>query len=233
MHYVHFTHCIMIYKRHTFRRSAFYFASAVLTYRILIVNFTNSEKHFHKSLQNSSSLTRLEKPTTTDVKSTENSVHNTERILNISTLQLSGQQNNLKNFCPSWDVDFSRKLKPLIDLDRTKFLTPVLTYGPNNQLRGFRETVWLAIKLNRSIVVPPFFKHDRTDGMKKQAGIIPPVHRIDIEKLGRLVPVVSSEMMSNLCDKPGKFDVFFNTRRKFCSSNKMSRINNLTSWMKM
>lgn len=36
---------------------------------------------------------------------------------------------------------------------------PVLPYGPNNQLRGFRETIILAIKLNRTVVMPPFYKH--------------------------------------------------------------------------
>ena len=34
----------------------------------------------------------------------------------------------------------------------------VLTYGPNNQLRGFRESIFIAEMLNRTIVVPPFFK---------------------------------------------------------------------------
>ena len=44
-------------------------------------------------------------------------------------------------------------------LDPNKFIMPVLPYGPNNQLRGFRETIILAIKLNRTVVMPPFYKH--------------------------------------------------------------------------
>ena len=34
-------------------------------------------------------------------------------------------------------------------------------------LRGFRETIFLAIKLNRTIVPPPFYKHGRTDESQK------------------------------------------------------------------
>ena len=42
--------------------------------------------------------------------------------------------------CPAWypDWDELEKIKPKIVLDPTKFLIPILTYGPNNQLRGFR-----------------------------------------------------------------------------------------------
>jgi hypothetical protein len=42
--------------------------------------------------------------------------------------------------CPAWypDWDSIDELRPKIVLDKQKFLIPVLTYGPNNQLRGFR-----------------------------------------------------------------------------------------------
>ena len=33
---------------------------------------------------------------------------------------------------------------PIMPLDPNKFIMPVLPYGPNNQLRGFRETMILA-----------------------------------------------------------------------------------------
>ena len=49
--------------------------------------------------------------------------------------------------------------QPITPLNPSKFLMPVLPYGPNNQLRGFRETIILAIKLNRTVVMPPFYKH--------------------------------------------------------------------------
>ena len=40
-----------------------------------------------------------------------------------------------------------------------KFLIPFLNWGPNNQLRGLQESLILAIKLNRTLCVPFFFKH--------------------------------------------------------------------------
>ena len=40
-----------------------------------------------------------------------------------------------------------------------KFLLGIFPYGPNNQLRGFRDTITLAIKLNRTVVLPKFFMH--------------------------------------------------------------------------
>lgn len=45
--------------------------------------------------------------------------------------------------CPAWYPDWDRldTVKRKITLDSTKFIVPVLTYGPNNQLRGFRYVV--------------------------------------------------------------------------------------------
>jgi len=42
--------------------------------------------------------------------------------------------------CPEWYPDWDRldQIKPKIRLDPTRFVIPILTYGPNNQLRGFR-----------------------------------------------------------------------------------------------
>ena len=43
--------------------------------------------------------------------------------------------------CPSWKPDWGAlsKIKSSISLDPNRFLIPVLTYGPNNQLRyGFK-----------------------------------------------------------------------------------------------
>ena len=41
----------------------------------------------------------------------------------------------------------------------SKLLFPFLPFGPNNQFRGFRDALVLARWLNRTLVVPPFFKH--------------------------------------------------------------------------
>ena len=49
-----------------------------------------------------------------------------------------------------------------INLRRSKYLLPILFGGPNNQLIGLRESVYIAIQLNRTLVLPLFRKH-RTD----------------------------------------------------------------------
>ncbi|CBY40840.1 unnamed protein product, partial [Oikopleura dioica] len=93
--------------------------------------------------------------------------------------------------CPKWYPDWSAlaELQPRIKLDPNKILTPLLTYGPNNQQRGFRETVFLAVKLNRTIVPPGFFKHstDKDEESESHAHIIAPWHRFDISALATMI----------------------------------------------
>jgi len=36
---------------------------------------------------------------------------------------------------------------------------PVLIWGPMNQVEGLRETIALAIRLNRTVVIPPMYRH--------------------------------------------------------------------------
>ena len=62
--------------------------------------------------------------------------------------------------CPNLDAhDFSEEIEPIYKLDPEKFLVPVLFFGPNNQIHGLREAIVLAVKLNRTLALPPFHKH--------------------------------------------------------------------------
>ena len=67
-------------------------------------------------------------------------------------------------------VDWKTVANPKYATDPGKFLIPVFTYGPNNQLHGFREAIFMAIKLNRTIIAPPFFKHSRNDVTASEDG---------------------------------------------------------------
>ena len=49
----------------------------------------------------------------------------------------------------------------LDSLKNARLLLPLLPYGPNNQYRGFKESIWAAKFLNRTLVLPPFFNHYR------------------------------------------------------------------------
>ena len=84
----------------------------------------------------------------------------------------------------SWNIQYAA-----YSMQHTVFLSllTVLTYGPNNQLRGFRESIFIAEMLNRTIVVPPFFKHDRTDKTIQDNGnLVNPWDRIDFESLSKI-----------------------------------------------
>ena len=48
-------------------------------------------------------------------------------------------------YCPSFDVDWSKEIHAKYKLRKDYFLTPVFTYGPNNQLRAFRESIILGL----------------------------------------------------------------------------------------
>ena len=53
--------------------------------------------------------------------------------------------------CSMWKFPehFEATYDPLIKLDRDLFLYPGLVGGPNNQIRGFYQSIYLAIRLNR------------------------------------------------------------------------------------
>jgi len=100
----------------------------------------------------------------------------------------ASQRRQAANKCP---VQFPAPLEPrhapLIRLRSNYFIYATLGSGPNNQLISFRETIFLAIRLNRTVVMPWFRKHE-TEGR----GSIDPRHRIDISKLQKFIPIVSS-----------------------------------------
>lgn len=60
------------------------------------------------------------------------------------------------------DTDYIPSLlvnNPEIKLNSRGYLLPYLVWGPNNQLVGAIESVFVAIKLNRTFVLPRFMKH--------------------------------------------------------------------------
>jgi len=110
-----------------------------------------------------------------------------------------------------------------------KYLIPVLPYGPNNQLRGFRETMILAIKLNRTVVMPPFYKH-RSDPSPGEISY--PWRKIDEDELRRFISVASPEEFRQNCHD--KFDVSFTAREDSGeAAGKLKRLELLEHFTKM
>ncbi|CAG5104209.1 Oidioi.mRNA.OKI2018_I69.chr1.g1144.t1.cds [Oikopleura dioica] len=83
-----------------------------------------------------------------------------------------------------------------------KFLTTVLMNGPNNQLVGLRETIFMAIKLNRSYILPKFFKHDHADptSVKDPYAEVSPSFRISPSKMKGLINVHPFSDIPDVCE---------------------------------
>ncbi|CAG5109954.1 Oidioi.mRNA.OKI2018_I69.chr2.g4420.t1.cds [Oikopleura dioica] len=101
-----------------------------------------------------------------------------------------------------------------------KFLTSVLMNGPNNQLLGLRETMFIAIKLKRSYIMPKFFKHDRADptAVHEYLEEVEPNERVSILKMRRLMNTKPLESVPDICEN-GEFSVFYQLARKGGSQN--------------
>nr|CAB3262505.1 uncharacterized protein LOC100180089 [Phallusia mammillata] len=94
---------------------------------------------------------------------------------------------------------------PIIKLNPHKFILPVLYNGPTNQLIGLRDTVYLAILLNRTVIIPEFHKHltDTSGQFQAVDGSL----RVDIPALSALVSVIPHSAILDHCKN--HFDVAF------------------------
>uniref|UniRef100_H2YAJ9 GDP-fucose protein O-fucosyltransferase 2 n=1 Tax=Ciona savignyi TaxID=51511 RepID=H2YAJ9_CIOSA len=95
--------------------------------------------------------------------------------------------------------------KPRFKTNPRKFILPWLYNGPNNQLMGLRQAVFVAIYLNRTLVIPVFQKHfnDKTGGMQ----YIDSNHRFDVPSLQSLIPIITIDEFKRHCGN--RIDVVF------------------------
>jgi len=132
------------------------------------------------------------------------------------TIALPNTKRNTSARCPlPWDSRLTETLTspaPRYSLDPDRYLLPVLTNGPNNQVIGLHESIFLAIHLNRTLVIPSFHKH-RTDGQvtdsSKRNTTIHPGHRVNWKRLSRLIPIVTLDEFHENCESGQK--VIFKT----------------------
>lgn len=126
------------------------------------------------------------------------------------------------------------KIDPEIKLRNSHFLVNVSPFGPNNQFRGFRDTVLLAIYLNRTIVLPPWFKHGTDPSYDKffeHRNLQNSSERLDVETLANFVSVITFEDFSEKC-RDGFGAIFFardpcpgGTYKQLKMYEKISKIN--------
>ncbi|CBY08169.1 unnamed protein product [Oikopleura dioica] len=86
-------------------------------------------------------------------------------------------------------------------------LIPMLVWGPNNQLQGFRESVYIAKALNRSIAAPLFFPNWNNKGLPRT---LEAPMRLNLKSLTEIMSVINPAEVSNLCD--GSVTAIFKTR---------------------
>jgi hypothetical protein len=82
-------------------------------------------------------------------------------------------------------------IEPKYKLNPKLFITPVYIWGPSSQLQGLRESIGVAIRLNRTLLLPPFLTHqsDPRGGDKP----VPVDIRLDIPELRKLLSIGFTE----------------------------------------
>nr|XP_018670283.1 uncharacterized protein LOC108950060 [Ciona intestinalis] len=105
--------------------------------------------------------------------------------------------------CASWrtGINWSKPVKPTVHLNSEKYLYPGLIWGPNNQIVGLWQSMYLAIRLNRTLILPYFHSHFTNGGEKR----VTPDERLDGEKIRQFMSTISVEEANKRCG--GSFDV--------------------------
>ena len=99
--------------------------------------------------------------------------------------------------CPNIHTNWGEEVLPELKLDPTKFITGSYIWGPNNQSRGIRELVLMAVKMNRTIALPPFFKHWGTDTtVEKKSTPVNAETRLDVDTLRCISKYLSECLIS-------------------------------------
>jgi len=94
--------------------------------------------------------------------------------------------------CPEIDQrSINDNVEPKFKLNPKLFITPVYIWGPSSQLQGLRESIGVAIRLNRTLLLPPFLTHQSdTKGGDKP---VPVDIRLDIPELRKLLSIGFTE----------------------------------------
>ena len=83
---------------------------------------------------------------------------------------------------------------PLLKLDPHKFIFPLLINGPNNQMIGLRDSIFLSIALNRTLILPQFYQHKSSLAVETEL-------RVDVKTLSTLISVKRPSEINKLCEK--------------------------------
>jgi len=102
--------------------------------------------------------------------------------------------------------DVSINYDDIEEEENKKLLIPLLVWGPNNQLQGFRESVYFANALGRSLAAPVFFPNWNQHSSK-----VPAQMRLEIFSLLDIASIVDPSKIASFCQK--KVTANLKTRR--------------------
>jgi hypothetical protein len=102
--------------------------------------------------------------------------------------------------------DVSINYDDIEEEENKKLLIPLLVWGPNNQLQGFRESVYFANALGRSLAAPVFFPNWNQHSSK-----VPAQMRLEIFSLLDIASIVDPSKIASFCQN--KVTANLKTRR--------------------
>ena len=140
-------------------------------------------------------------------------LRNESKVLQDKKFQLAQDQNDdpskdktfhsLKTSPPS-DKNFSfssfsiSSKNPLVETDQSRYILAIAHNGPTNQLLALREAIFLSIRMNRTLILPKFFKVsiDRSSKIRE----VPAEYRFDLSSLSKLVPFEFNNKSQEICE---------------------------------
>ena len=108
-----------------------------------------------------------------------------------------GQKSTISGCNESFSTNIASVSNPLIKTNPERFLVTMSHNGPTNQLMGLRDAIFLSICLNRTLVLPKFYKVKIEDPDGDDT--VPAESRIDIKALSKLIPFHRSDKLHLLC----------------------------------
>lgn len=155
----------------------------------------------------------------------------------------------LEDICPLNLYELNRKaeynlyhggrfIKPDQNVRSAKYLLPILGYGRTNQLRSLSESIIMAIYLNRTLVVPPFFIDNWADSNNKEDTdnlpleekekftkfkILDPHTQINLQTLRKLIKIISWRELQDKCPNQ-LLNTIFIGHGNYCHNQKFWRL---------
>ena len=98
-------------------------------------------------------------------------------------------------------TDYEQSIIPLHRTNPDSFLYPILKWGPTNQVQGLFESIKLAIKTNRTLVLPPMFLHFNDKQSISENKIIDSSIRINTNAIRKFINTVSPSEYYKKCGR--------------------------------